>query len=69
MKTPAEASVDPTFAARGVFDRKLNIAGKEVQSLPLPIAPEFRSSRKTVGRAASLGESNEDYGAEQPDTQ
>lgn len=69
VKTPAEASVDPNFAARGVFDRKLNIAGKEVQSLPLPIAPEFRSSRKTVGRAAFLGESNEDYGAEQPDTQ
>ncbi|MEP9356996.1 CaiB/BaiF CoA-transferase family protein [Xanthobacter sp. KR7-65] len=66
VKTPAEALVDPHFSARGVFDRKLNIAGRDVPSLPLPIAPEFRSPERVAGRAASLGEDNERYGAEQP---
>ena len=69
VKTPAEASVDPHFAARGVFDRKLNISGKTVPALPLPIAPEFRNSEGTAGRAAPLGEDNVRYGAEPRETE
>lgn len=58
VKTPAEAATDPHFIARGVFARKLNISGQVAPALPLPIAPEFRSSAAVVGRAASLGEHN-----------
>ncbi|MBC7285981.1 CoA transferase, partial [Hoeflea sp.] len=58
VKTLAEAATDPHFAARGVFGRKLNISGRVVPALPLPIAPEFRSPEGSVGRAAALGEDN-----------
>ena len=58
VKPPAEAATDPHFAARGVFGRKLNISGRVVPALPLPIAPEFRSPEGSVGRAAALGEDN-----------
>lgn len=64
VKTPAEAATDPHFIARGVFDRRLNIAGQEVPALPLPIAPNFRSAEGSVGQAASLGEDNLRYGAD-----
>ncbi len=61
VKTPAEAATDPHFIARGVFSRTLNVSGQEVPALPLPIAPEFRSSADLVGRATSLGEDNAQY--------
>jgi crotonobetainyl-CoA:carnitine CoA-transferase CaiB-like acyl-CoA transferase len=64
VKTPAEAASDPHFTARGVFGRKLNISGREVPALPLPIAPEFRSPAGSVGRAAVLGEDNARFGVE-----
>ncbi|AXI52606.1 MULTISPECIES: CaiB/BaiF CoA transferase family protein [Alphaproteobacteria] len=69
VKTPAEAATDPHFSARGVFDRKLDISGKSVPALPLPIAPEFRVSKDVAGRAASLGEDNLHYGAEPRDSE
>ena len=62
VKTPAEAAADPHFIARGVFERKLNISGREVPALPLPIAPEFRSAAGSAGRAAALGEDNTRFG-------
>ena len=58
VKTPAEAAADPHFAARGVFGRKLAIAGTKVSALPLPIAPGFRGPADQIGRAPSLGEDN-----------
>lgn len=64
VKTPAEAASDPHFTARGVFGRKLNISGREVPALPLPIAPEFRSPAGSAGRAAVLGEDNTRFGVE-----
>lgn len=63
VKTPAEAAADPHFAARGVFARRLEIAGRQVPALPLPIAPAFRAPADRVGRAAALGEDNARYGA------
>ncbi|WP_026757563.1 CaiB/BaiF CoA transferase family protein [Sediminimonas qiaohouensis] len=64
VKTPSEAAADPHFAARGVFERKLNISGREVPALPLPIAPEFRSPEGSARRAAVLGEDNARFGVE-----
>jgi alpha-methylacyl-CoA racemase len=68
VKTPAEAATDPHFIARGVFSRKLNVSGQEVPALPLPIAPEFRSSADSAGRAANLGEDNALYGTDSSKT-
>lgn len=50
------ATKDPHFAARGVFARKTVAGQSVVQALPVPIAPQFRSS---VERSAApdLGES------------
>ena len=62
VKTPAEAAADPHFVARGVFARKLAIAGREAPALPLPIAPQFRGSGDAAGRAAALGADNARYG-------
>jgi crotonobetainyl-CoA:carnitine CoA-transferase CaiB-like acyl-CoA transferase len=62
VKTPAEAATDPHFTARGVFGRKLNISGRVVPALSLPIAPEFRSPADPAGRAAALGEDNARFG-------
>lgn len=62
VKTPAEAAVDPHFSARGVFERKLNISGREVPALPLSIAPEFRSPVGSAGRAVDLGADNARFG-------
>lgn len=64
VKTPAEAATDPHFTARGLFDRKLNISGRDVPALPLPIAPEFRSPAGSVGQAATLGEDNARLGSD-----
>ena len=64
VRTPAEAARDPHFAARGVFDRKLDIAGRIAPALPLPIAPQFRPPQTEVGRAAKLGADNRRYGAQ-----
>ena len=44
VKTPAEAAHDPHFKARDVFGRAVKISGRNAPALPLPIAPEFRSS-------------------------
>jgi len=59
-----ESAVDPHFAARGVFDRKLDISGTIKQRLSLPITPEFRVRKGRKARAAALGENNIHYGAE-----
>ncbi|MCW8842908.1 MAG: CoA transferase [Rhodobacteraceae bacterium] len=69
VKTPAEAATDLHFTARGVFDRKLNVSGQEVPALPLPIAPEFRSSTGAAGRAAALGEDNVRFGVDSTKTE
>lgn len=62
VKAPAEAATDPHFTARGVFERRLNISGREVPALPLPIALEFRLPAGSTGRAAALGEDNARFG-------
>lgn len=64
VKTPAEAATDPHFTARGVFERKLNISGRDVPALPLPIASQFRSPAGSVGRAAALGQDNPRFGGD-----
>ncbi|EIE50997.1 L-carnitine dehydratase/bile acid-inducible protein F [Citreicella sp. 357] len=64
VKTPAESAADPHFTARGVFERKLDISGREVPALPLPIAPQFRTGAGSVGRAATLGEDNARFGVD-----
>ena len=64
VKTPAETANDPHFKARGVFERKLNISGRIVPALPLPIAPQFRSPAGSIGRAAALGEGNIRFGVD-----
>ncbi|MBK45287.1 MAG: CoA transferase [Roseovarius sp.] len=69
VKTPAEAAADPHFTARGVFERQLNISGRKVPALPLPIVPAFRSPAGSAGRAAALGEDNARYGAPGPETE
>ena len=69
VKTPAEAAHDPHFKARDVFGRAVKISGRDAPALPLPIAPEFRSSGNSVGVAATLGEDNTRYGLDQPKTE
>ena len=69
VKTPAEAAHDPHFKARDVFGRAVKISGRNAPALPLPIAPEFRSSGNSVGVAATLGEDNTRYGVDQPKTE
>ena len=64
VKTPAEAATDRHFAARGVFERKLNIYSRDVPALPLSIALEFRSLAGSAGRAAALGEDNARFGVD-----
>tara|TARA_R110002095_G_scaffold216209_1_gene212503 strand:- start:131 stop:487 length:357 start_codon:yes stop_codon:yes gene_type:complete len=64
VKSPAKAATDPHLTARGVLDRKLNIAGQEVPELSLPIAPKLRAFADSVGRAASLDKDNARYGAD-----
>ena len=66
VKTPAEAARDPHFKARDVFGRNLSISGQNAPALPLPIAPEFRSSGNSAGHAAALGEDNARYGVDVP---
>ena len=66
VKTPAEAAHDPHFKARDVFGRAVKISGRDAPALPLPIAPEFRSSESSVGVAAALGEDNTRYGMDVP---
>lgn len=69
VKTPVEASLDPHFKARDVFGRTVKISGRDAPALPLPIAPEFRSSGSSVGYAAALGEDNARYGVDVPKTE
>ena len=69
VKTPAEAAADPHFTARGVFERRLNISGRDVPALPLPIAPQFRSPAGSAGRAAALGEDNARFGVDPQKTE
>ena len=41
--TPLEEAMrDPHFAGRGLFAHKVDVAGKSVTALPVPIAPAFR---------------------------
>lgn len=69
VKTPVEASLDQHFKARDVFGRIVKISGRDAPALPLPIAPEFRSSGSSVGYAAALGEDNARYGVDVPKTE
>ncbi len=62
VKTPLEASTDPHFAARGIFDQQLSIAGQQVCALPMPIAPAFRSASPGPVAAPDLGEQNDEFG-------
>jgi len=66
VKTPLEASTDPHFAARGVFDRGLSIAGQQVRALPIPIASEFRAAVSDPVAAPDLGEQNDEFGIDPP---
>ena len=66
VKTPLEASQDPHFTARGVFDRSVMIAGTPVPALPLPIAPEFRTAPDDPVAAPDLAADNDSLGFEKP---
>jgi crotonobetainyl-CoA:carnitine CoA-transferase CaiB-like acyl-CoA transferase len=41
-----EAMRDPHFIERGLFAHKIDVAGKTMPALPLPIAPQFRGARE-----------------------
>jgi crotonobetainyl-CoA:carnitine CoA-transferase CaiB-like acyl-CoA transferase len=69
VKTPAEVARDPHFKARDVFGRTVKISGRDAPALPLPIAPEFRSSGNSGGVAATLGEENTRHGVDVPKTE
>ena len=57
MASIEEALADPHFQARGVFTAKLVADGKEIDALPVPVAPHFRAQSDTAGYPA-LGEGN-----------
>jgi alpha-methylacyl-CoA racemase len=51
-----EAMADPHFRERGVFAEKLaNEAGQVMTALPVPVAPQFRTSRGQTAAAPALG--------------
>jgi len=62
LKTPLEASRDPHFVARGVFDWKTTVGESQIDALPLPIAREFRAAPSDSERAPDLGDQNLAFG-------
>jgi alpha-methylacyl-CoA racemase len=55
---------DPHFRARGVFDHVLvNETGARLPALPVPVAPEFRSSPSQPLSAPPLGAHNSEFKA------
>jgi len=64
VKTPLEARQDPHFIARGVFERKTLVGETEIDALPLPIAPMFRSAPSKTATAPDLGAQNSVLGFE-----
>ncbi|MGE0557873.1 MAG: CaiB/BaiF CoA transferase family protein [Burkholderiales bacterium] len=63
MASVEEALRDPHFAARGVFNHKLNDSGRSITALPVPVVNAFRSVRLEAGYPA-LGEANPLLGAD-----
>ena len=52
-----QAIIDPHFAARGVFDRRLTDGARSIAALPVPIAQQFRGDEREAGYPL-LGEGN-----------
>ena len=58
--TLEEALADPHWAARGLFDSPLDIAGDRIPALPSIIAPSLRDAAVTP-RAPALGAENAQF--------
>ncbi|MEJ8573250.1 CaiB/BaiF CoA-transferase family protein [Microbaculum marinum] len=59
VRTLEEASTDPHFIERGLFDYSIeNDAGARAPALVVPVAPQFRSDKSTPRRAPGLGTGN-----------
>ncbi len=57
VATLDEAVENPHFRARRLFERSVTADGRRIPALPLPVAPEFRSSQPATSYPA-LGEAN-----------
>jgi alpha-methylacyl-CoA racemase len=68
VKTPLEASRDPHFAERGIFDWKISVAGEQVTALPLPVSPLFRANPADPVAAPDLGAQNALFGLGKPES-
>lgn len=65
VRTLDEASQDPHFLERGLFDYLLdNGRGVRIPALPVPVAPQFRGDPGTPMAAPSLGADNLDQGSD-----
>ena len=54
-----EAARDPHFVARGLFDHRIALAGRELPAMPVPVSDQFRGApSETIGFPA-LGGANE----------
>src|SRR5262245_20495311 len=57
-----EATADPHYLARGLFEHKLaNAQGTTMPALPLPLDPGFRAPPAQAIAAPALGADNEHY--------
>lgn len=54
----AEALADPHFKARKLFDRRVMDGDHSTTAIPVPVAPQFRSSERNVGYP-HLGDAND----------
>jgi alpha-methylacyl-CoA racemase len=61
VKSVEEAMRDPHFIARGLFEQKLALDGREIVATPVPISAEFRKAPGAVGYPR-LGADNEALG-------
>jgi crotonobetainyl-CoA:carnitine CoA-transferase CaiB-like acyl-CoA transferase len=60
VRTLDEASKDPHFIERGLFDFSMqNEDGANSPALVVPVVPQFRSDKTTPRRAPALGANNE----------
>lgn len=57
VATLEEAVADPHFTARGVFAHRLALDGASMPALPVPLAPNFRSTTEIA--APALGEAGD----------
>jgi alpha-methylacyl-CoA racemase len=62
VATLKEATNDPHFQARGLFDRILvNESGNRMPALPVPVDPAFRAAADVLGCAPLIGADNSEF--------